>query len=212
MITLRKLQLFFQRIGYKWNGEILNKEGSSFVKAKSFDDVNKPNSDITIFRLYKGKKIGDVAMSVSEVEMKHYTIKAISKIGKIYNLQNDLSKQWRAFLKEKEKQTGIDFEFISKQDWKDFVDRISCYIPNSFNKTKYSINVNTRIPQNASIQMDEINGDATWCIDLTEESISLYVKKNDQTRKMTSKCIEEEWRKFMALTSDKIFATIETDK
>lgn len=212
MITLRKLQLFFQRLGYQWNGEILNNDNKTLVKAKSFNDIKKQTVDITIFRLYKGKKAGDVAISISETEMKHYNVKTISKIGKVYNLQNDLSKQWKRFLKEKEKQTGIDFEFLTKKDWKYFVDQISCYIPSNFNKTKYSISVNTNIPQNASIRMHEINGDATWCIDLTEESISLYVKKNDQIRKLTSSYIEDEWKRLMALTSDRIFATIETDK
>ena len=212
MITLRKLQLFFQRIGYTWNGEVLGQDGKSFVKAKSFEDISKPSADITIFRLYRGKKIGDVAMTVSEKEMKHYSIKKVPNIGTIYNIQNDLTKQWKAFLKEKKKQTSLDFEFLSKNDWRLFVDRISCYIPNNFNKTKYTINVNTKIPQHAEIQMQEIDGDATWCIDIIEENLSLYVIKNDKIRNITSKYIEDEWKKFLILTSDKIFATIKTEK
>lgn len=212
MITLRTLQLFFRRLSYEWKGEILNKNEGTVVKATSFDEISKPKSDITTFRLYRGRKKGDVAMSISEKEMKHYDIQTVQKLGKIYNLQNDLTKQWKSFLKEKEKHTGLDFEFLTKKDWKHFIENISCYIPNNINKTKYTIQVNTNIPQNASIRMDSLDGDAVWCIDLAENNISLYVKRNEDIIKITSNYIEREWEKFVSLTSDRIFATIETEK
>lgn len=212
MITLRNVQLFFQRIGYQWKGEFLGKDKKTFVKAKSFEDIKTTNVDLTILRLYKGKRKGDVAFYVAESQLKHYKVKSQPKVGKLYDLENDLSKKWRDFLKEKESTTSFDLEALSKREWKDFIDAIDFYIPKNFNRKGFSVKVNATTPQKATISMHEIEGSATMCIEVGDNLFSIYIKKDGKIHKISSDYIEQEWEKFKILTSDKLFAIMETDK
>ena len=98
MITLKKLQLFFKRIGYDWKGEMLA-TNDKLVKAKSFKDVESEAPNFTTLRLYKNGRKGDVLFFINETTMKHYKKKGNAKYGTSYLLTNDLTGLWREFLK-----------------------------------------------------------------------------------------------------------------
>ena len=162
-------------------------------------------------RLYKGKRQGDVAFCVTETQFKHYKIKSQPKVGKLYDLENDLSRKWREFLKEKESISGLDLESLQKRDWEDFVDKISYYIPRAFNRKKFSVKVNATAPQKALISLQEIDGSATLCIEVGDENFEMYIKKEGKVNKLSSNYVKDEWKKFTFSTADKLFFLKEVD-
>lgn len=201
MITLKKLQLFFNRIGYDWKGEMLNKD-SVVVQAKSFGDVKSEQLNLTTLRLYQGQRRGDVLFHITDTSMKHYKKKVDAKHGTSYLLINDLSKMWRTFLKEKEHLTGIDLEALTKNDWKDFVSTIQFYLLSAFNTKNFSVKIINKKPQQAIITFPNKENSTTLNLEMSDEHFQMYVDTDKAKRYLHCDYIQNAWKKFISRASD----------